>query len=81
VRSARRPTSERFDPQAQAVSGLDRGHLASSGAEPATAMRELADWIAAAAKGGRPVFVAFNATFDWTRESRQTSSESSAISS
>src|SRR5438105_4615667 len=60
-----RPISDRFDPQAAAVSGLDRDRLLASGHDPAEAMREFASWIASVATGGRPVFVAFNATFDW----------------
>jgi hypothetical protein len=60
-----RPISDRFDPQAAAVSGLDRSRLMASGQDPAEGMREFASWIASVTAGGRPVFVAFNATFDW----------------
>ncbi len=60
-----RPISDRFDPPAVAVSGLDRSRLIASGTDPTVAMRELADWIAQTAAGERAVFVAFNATFDW----------------
>jgi DNA polymerase III epsilon subunit-like protein len=59
------PISDRFDPKAAAVSGLDRAHLLASGREPAEAMREFAEWIGRVAERRRPVFVAFNATFDW----------------
>ena len=61
-----RPISAKFDPEAVAVAGLDRARLAKEGADPATAMREFAEWIAASAAGARPVFVGFNATFDWS---------------
>ncbi len=60
------PISDRFDPEAVAVAGLDRDRLTREGADPAVAMREFSDWILATAAGGRPVFVGFNATFDWS---------------
>ncbi len=60
-----RPISTQWIPEAAAVSGLDRDQLIRDGADPAQAMRDFADWIAQVSAGGRPVFVAFNATFDW----------------
>ncbi len=60
-----RPISARFDPRAAAVSGLDRAQLIESGADPAEAMREFAEWLDEVCGTRRPVFVAFNATFDW----------------
>jgi len=60
-----RPISERFDPEAAAVSGLDRAALVAGGADPAVAMTELTDWVQRVAGRGKPVFVGFNATFDW----------------
>ena len=59
------PISERFDPEALAVSGLDRAALARDGAAPETAMRELAAWLSEVSPQRRPVFVGFNAAFDW----------------
>jgi DNA polymerase III alpha subunit (gram-positive type) len=59
------PISERFDAAAVAVSGLDRAHLEQHGVDAAEAMLGFATWIAEVAEGHRPVFVAFNATFDW----------------
>ncbi len=59
------PLHDRFDPQALAVGGLTMEHLRASGEEPAAAMRRFSEWVKAAAGPGRPVFVAFNATFDW----------------
>jgi DNA polymerase III epsilon subunit-like protein len=53
---------------AEAVHGLTRDHLAEHGQDPAEAMRRFADWIAAlpsVVSGARPVFVGFNAAFDW----------------
>jgi len=60
-----RPISDRFEPKALAVAGLDRAELARSGAEPADAMRAAAAWVSAHAAGARPVFVAYPLGFDW----------------
>lgn len=59
------PISDEYVPQALAVSGLNRDTLRDQGADPATAMRELAGWIAEVCDGGRPVAVAYPACFDW----------------
>jgi ribonuclease T len=60
-----RPITDRFDSKAAAVSGLNRAHLVAEGVDPADAMRQFAAWITEAVNGRRPVFVGFNATFDW----------------
>ncbi len=61
-----KPITDRFVPDAAAVSKLDRAKLVAEGADPATAMREFADWTnKTAGRGRRPVAVFFNATFDW----------------
>jgi ribonuclease T len=60
-----KPISGRFDPEALSVSGLDRDKLAAEGAEPQTAMQDFAAFLAGVSPSGRPVFVGFNATFDW----------------
>jgi ribonuclease T len=49
---------------AERVHGLTRAHLASA-SEPREAMRAFADWLEVVRAGRTPVFVAFNATFDW----------------
>jgi ribonuclease T len=59
------PESDAFVERALQVSGLDMAELARDGVEPAEAMRRFADWVAAASPAGTPVFVAFNAPFDW----------------
>ncbi len=54
--------------EAEAIHALTRDHLAEHGLEPAEAMGRFAEWIAAlpqVVRGGRPVFVGFNAAFDW----------------
>jgi DNA polymerase III epsilon subunit-like protein len=60
-----RPISDRFVPEALAVSGLDRDKLLREGAPPETAMGDFATWLKEMSPARRPVFVAFNATFDW----------------
>jgi ribonuclease T len=51
---------------AEAVHGLSRERLARDGLAPAAAMEDLAAWLERAVPAGsRPVFVAFNAPFDW----------------
>jgi DNA polymerase III epsilon subunit-like protein len=61
-----RPVSDEFDPEAAAVSGLDRATLAREGEPPEAAMTRFAAWVRDAAGDGRPVFVAYPAAFDWT---------------
>jgi DNA polymerase III epsilon subunit-like protein len=60
-----KPISSKFVPEALAVSGLAREKLLAEGREPEAAMREFAGWLLKVCPTGRPVFVAFNATFDW----------------
>jgi len=47
------------------VHGISRAHLAEHGASPPAAMRAFAHWIERECDGATPVFVAFNATYDW----------------
>ncbi|MEU9994471.1 exonuclease [Streptomyces sp. NPDC050848] len=62
-----KPISDAFDPEALAVSGLDRGRLAREGQEPARAMNAAAAWLAGVADelGAVPVFVAYPLGYDW----------------
>jgi DNA polymerase III epsilon subunit-like protein len=58
-----RPISERFVPEALAISGFSREqHLTFD--DPKAVMEGFADWLAKHAKG-RPVFVSDNVAFDW----------------
>ncbi len=51
---------------AEAIHGLARERLAREGMEPAEAMARLAAWLELVVPpGSRPIFVAFNAPFDW----------------
>jgi DNA polymerase III epsilon subunit-like protein len=60
-----KPISARFVPEALEVSGLDRDKLLVEGVEPLAAMHDFAGFLADVSPGKRPVFVGFNATFDW----------------
>jgi ribonuclease T len=54
-------------PEALAVSGLELQQLRERGETPAEAMAHFAAWVdSVTPAGGRPVFVAFNAPFDWS---------------
>lgn len=60
-----KPITDDFDPEATAVSGLDRDALLRGGNDPASAMRKAADWIASQAGRARPVLVGYPVVFDW----------------
>jgi len=61
-----KPLSEAFVESALAVSGLSMDTLAAEGVDPADAMQQFADWVAEVAPAGTaPIFVGFNAVFDW----------------
>ena len=61
-----KPITDNYIQSALEVSGLSLAELQKNGAAPAAAMAEFERWIQRVApEGSRPVFVAFNATFDW----------------
>jgi ribonuclease T len=61
-----RPEDKRVTVEAIEVSKLSVDILRTMGEPPAEAMRHFADWVAEVVPaGGRPVFVGFNAAFDW----------------
>lgn len=60
------PINEKIQPEAAAIHQLSIEHLAAQGLDPQEAMQRFADWVEAVVPAGsRPVFVAFNAPFDW----------------
>lgn len=61
-----RPISEGALPEALEVAGISAERLAESGRDPARAMGEFRAWVVRASEGRRPVFVGFNAGFDWS---------------
>jgi DNA polymerase III epsilon subunit-like protein len=60
-----KPTSKEFIPDALKVSGFDLDQLEQEGQPPAAAMKAFKRWVETAAAGHKPVFVGFNACFDW----------------
>jgi DNA polymerase III epsilon subunit-like protein len=61
-----KPTGTAVVDSAQAIGGLSLETLARDGVDPAEAMKRLEDWLAAeVGEGTVPVFVGFNAAFDW----------------
>ncbi len=60
-----KPINDHFIPEALAVSEFPLDQLKISGTEPAEGMRTFSKWIEDIAAGLLPVFVGFNAPFDW----------------
>lgn len=61
-----RPISEASVPGAMAVLGKTIEEFQQVGREPAEAMLEFGAWVRRVVDGGKAVFVAFNAAFDWS---------------
>lgn len=61
-----RPISDRFEPQALAVNGIDRDRLLREGRDPVEAMSAAAAWIRERSGQHSPVLVAYPLSFDWT---------------
>jgi DNA polymerase III epsilon subunit-like protein len=60
------PEHDAVTPGALEITGLTLEGLAASGVTPATAMERFAQWIADVTPPGQaPIFVGFNAPFDW----------------
>jgi hypothetical protein len=63
-----KPISDKFVPEAAAVSGLNRDDLIAHGKDPSTAMRAAGEWVAEVKRsfnGYKPVFAAYPASYDW----------------
>lgn len=61
------PICQNFVPDAIKVSGLSLETLKHEGAEPKAGMQRFSDWILEQCSSGEtPVFVGFNAPFDWS---------------
>jgi DNA polymerase III epsilon subunit-like protein len=61
-----KPLTDNVQESSLAVSGLSMEALAEKGLTPVDAMRQFEDWIELVTPTGNvPVFVAFNAVFDW----------------
>lgn len=59
------PVNDNSVPEAMKIVGRTLQDFQRSGCDPKKAMAAFRDWLGSAAKGGKPVFVCFNATFDW----------------
>jgi ribonuclease T len=59
------PISDLFVPEAMQIVGQSLDHYNQIGTDPKEAMKSFAAWIEQVSGGMTPVFVGFNATFDW----------------
>jgi len=59
------PINENCVPEAMRVIGRTLQDFRRTGREPREAMILFRDWISSVANEGKPVFVGFNAAFDW----------------
>ncbi len=60
-----KPLNQNYIPKALEVCGLSLEKLMKEGEEPGAAMSRFEQWITEVAGEAKPVFVGFNATFDW----------------
>lgn len=60
-----KPINDSFVPEAIEITGLNLNHLKMTGIEPGTALKSFAEWIEQTSNNEIPVFVGFNAPFDW----------------
>jgi ribonuclease T len=60
-----KPVNDKFAPDAMKVVGRTLQDFAKSGRDPKEAMTAFRDWLSGVTKAAKPVFVGFNATFDW----------------
>jgi DNA polymerase III epsilon subunit-like protein len=60
-----RPINDSFVPEAMKVVGRKLKDFEQTGRDPKEALITFRDWIDSVVKAGKPVFVGFNATFDW----------------
>jgi DNA polymerase III epsilon subunit-like protein len=61
-----KPINYNFVPAALEISRFDLETLSETGESPESAMKKFAKWIKQTASQSKPVFVGFNAGFDWS---------------
>ena len=61
-----KPLNNNAIPEALKVSGFDLSRLTISGESPEAALTKLRDWVKKVSGASKPVFVGFNAGFDWS---------------
>ncbi len=59
------PFNGNHEEESDCIHGFSLTALMDTGTEPKEAMARFADWVHEVADGRKPVFVAFNAPFDW----------------
>lgn len=59
------PINEKYLPEAMKVVGRTLEDFQHTGSSPKEAMVAFRNWLASVAKDRTPIFVGFNATFDW----------------
>lgn len=60
-----RPISEQAVPEAIKIVGKPLEHFAASGRDAKAVIAEFETWVKSISRGRNPVFVGFNAAFDW----------------
>src|SRR5580692_4127117 len=60
-----KPVNDKFVPDAMKVVGRALQDFAKTGRDPKEAMTTFRNWLVRVANAAKPVFVGFNATFDW----------------
>ena len=60
-----KPINDLIDPIAIKISGFTLEYLKSEGVDPETALKSFATWIENISKNRIPIFIGFNAPFDW----------------
>ena len=61
-----KPINENFVPEALAVSKFEMSVLKIEGEEPSAAIKKFKNWVEITAGASKPIFVGFNAGFDWS---------------
>src|SRR5690349_16740598 len=61
-----KPLTRRHTTEAMKVNGLNLARLQKHGVDPCEAIQALAKWVKSVARTSTPVFVGFNAPFDWS---------------
>ncbi len=61
-----KPISARFIPAAMEITGKALDDYKRTGVSPSKAMKGFSDWVGSVSGKREPVFVGFNATFDWS---------------
>lgn len=61
-----KPLNDNAVPDALKITGFDMAKLAKTGERPGDALVKLRDWVKQVSGTAKPVFVGFNAGFDWS---------------